>query len=432
MHLYKPGTLGTYKPTLFSLTINKRNVLNDKGQIKDEYGNTFFHEYIHFLQDVLTSFGLRNIAKLAREYSVINHEIIALDQPYFTIPYQPNDSTLALEKDIFRLIWGTPQLDNDNLDFEVINIELEEYTANPQLNDFFLVSINIIYRDSLERDAFYLGALHFMENMAYLLERKFSLTEENIPYPYKVIEKITNAIFHDGIISDKNLILIMEAALETHNPAQFYFDFHQFCMRNNERFDELTITDFRAQHRLRYRNRQYTSNNFYYANAVHARNGLNAFFTHERLKPLNQWAKKVMENAIKIKRSGFSFTDLLVINQDFEKVQKVVARLIKRLGTPVMSDSSYGIFLTTPDDKAFAEWMVYLLGFEAVLNVLNGEASCSISSYCKNGKQGTDITDLNCFSSPWERTKQKPLCIFAELWIMWGFVRKDVQKTNVP
>ncbi len=55
MLLHKSSTEGVYKPTLFHLTINKKNVLNANNQIKDAFDHIFLHEYIHFLQDILIS-----------------------------------------------------------------------------------------------------------------------------------------------------------------------------------------------------------------------------------------------------------------------------------------------------------------------------------------------------------------------------------------
>jgi hypothetical protein len=82
------------------------------------------------LQDILTSFGLRNIATLAREYSIVNHEIIDLPTPDFSIPYKSKNESLGLEKELFRLIWGTQTLGNDDMDFDVIDCHLESYISN--------------------------------------------------------------------------------------------------------------------------------------------------------------------------------------------------------------------------------------------------------------------------------------------------------------
>lgn len=195
MNLYKPSLQGTYKPTLFALSINKKQVLHANGQIKDEYGDIFFHEYIHFLQDVLTSFGHRNIAKLVHQFSVVNHEIIALPTANFQIPFQSSNPDIKLEAILFNLIWGTPEMNNDDRDFEVINIAQEEYIMNPALAGHQLISVNILYRDNLEKDAFYLGAIHFMEGIAHILDHSLDPGSEPPPFPYLVVEKIIKRIF---------------------------------------------------------------------------------------------------------------------------------------------------------------------------------------------------------------------------------------------
>ena len=149
-------------------------------------------------------------------------------------------------------------------------------------------------------------------------------------------------------------------------------------------------------------------------------------FNHEKLVPLNKWGRLLLSNAVKIHRSGFSFTDLLVKDGDKQRVEKNVTRLVNKLGTPVMTDGKYGIFLLSPERQIPEEEMIILLGLEAISNILNGDKTCSIFPFCKYGQHGKDITDVHCTTAPWKRAKVDPPCLFARLWIMWGFVKKDV------
>jgi hypothetical protein len=428
MHLYKPAIQGTYKPTFFSLVINRENVLDADNRLKSEFGNIFFHEYIHFLQDILTSFGLRNIATLAREYSIINQEIIELPTSDFSIPYVSKNESLELEKELFRLIWGTQALDNDDVDFEVIDCHLEPYILNEKLANHNLVVVDILYRSSLEKDSFYLGAIHFLENMAYILDRNFSYEFDAVPYPYEVIEKIIKSRFIDGEHTASNYIMIIENSLESHDPANYFYNYCEFCINSNQTFSHSTIQYFRNTYRQTWDGKVYTYDKFYYQNAVLARHAFKVMFNHhDSLKTMNEWAEIVIANSIKLKRHDFSFVDLLVTNGNHKKVVDYTGRLIKKLGTPIMSDKNNQLFYATPESKIPAQDMLYLLGLEAIINVINGDTNCCLLPYCRHGQGGSDITNDLCYTSPWQRSKTPPLCIFGKLWIIWGFVRKDVQ-----
>ncbi|MEP7376831.1 MAG: hypothetical protein ABI675_25760 [Chitinophagaceae bacterium] len=425
MHLYKPSLQGTYKPTLFALSINKNKVLNGQNQLKDEYGNIFFHEYIHYLQDILTSFGLQNICSLARKFSVVNHEILGSALSDFAIPYVSTNKSLQLDEERFELIEGTFMLLDNSRNFEVINIELDPYLLNPELADQSYINVNILYRDNSETDAFYLGAFHFLENMAHILERNFSIEDRVPPFPYKVIEKITKSAFPYGDFSDINFIRIIEMALESHDPANYYFTFYRFCMDHDLAFTKETIELYKNINALNWGREKYDYNNFYYPNATMARKAFDAMFIHDNLKPLKEWGRLLISNGIKIRRSGFSFNDLLVVNGDYDRVKKKTGWLIKRLGTPIMTDNGFGVFLSSPDGKISEDSMIYLLGLEAVLNILNGDTACSIFPYCSNGQGGPIVTNASCKTAPWDRTKITPLCLLAQMWIMWGFVKKN-------
>lgn len=426
MHLLKPLFEGVYKPTFFNLLINKNDALDGNNKINEIYGHIFFHEYIHYLQDVLTSFGLRNIARLAREFSIINHEIIDSLSPNFTIPFKSQNTSLLNEGELFRIFWGTDELEDLERDFVISGIELQPNIINPTLAGFPFVNVNIIYRDNLDHESFYLGVIHFLEGMAHILERNFELGIDADPFPYKVIERLTRAIFPSGEFTDRNFILIIEAALETHNPARYYFDYHVYCQHGNLPFNEDSITLFKKTYRTEWDKKTYRYSNFYYPNAVLARHSFDVMFNHEQMASLNKWGRLLLANTVKIRRSGFSFAELLVTNGDKQRVEKLINRIVNKLGTPVMTDGKFGVFMLSPERQIPEEEMTILLGLEAVSNILHGDTTCSILPFCKYGQHGTDITDANCNTTPWKRAKVSPQCLLARLWIMWGFVKKGV------
>lgn len=426
MRLYKSSIQGSYQLSLFKLSINKKNVLNEQRQIKDEYGNIFFHEYIHFLQDVLTSFGLHSICDIARKLSSINQEIINSDSPTFPLPFHSSDPNQLLAKLNELLVNGSDLLDGDR-DFEVINIQQDPYTYDASMAGRNFVEVNILYRDNSEPDSFYLGAGHFLESMAHILERNFSFDDDAPPFPYKVVEKVIKALFPIGERTDHNLITIIEMSLESHDPASYFYEYYLFCEKHHLTFNATSISYFDQTNVLKWNGRNYRFRDFYYPNATKTRDAFKAMFNHDKLKPMLDWALHILGNGIKIRRSGFSFTQLLASSSSHEKVRDKMAWLIKKLGTPVMTDSAYGMFMLSPDKKISEEEMVYLLGLDAIIDVLNGQTICTVLPYCANGQGGADITDASCYGKPWERTKVEPLCLFAQYWIMWGFVKKEVQ-----
>ncbi len=65
MHLFKKETLlGSYNPAFYYIYLDTDDSLDDLLNLTEEEFTTFIHEYIHFLQDILTIYGLRNILQV--------------------------------------------------------------------------------------------------------------------------------------------------------------------------------------------------------------------------------------------------------------------------------------------------------------------------------------------------------------------------------
>ena len=52
---------GFYEPSFFRLHIETDNSIENINNLNDRDFSTFLHEYIHFIQDTTTYYGLNNI-----------------------------------------------------------------------------------------------------------------------------------------------------------------------------------------------------------------------------------------------------------------------------------------------------------------------------------------------------------------------------------
>ena len=73
-------TLGIYLPAFFFIKINTNESLIEIEKCKDRVKATYFHEYIHYLQDLFTLFGLRNINHIVNVVYSINKEALTTDE----------------------------------------------------------------------------------------------------------------------------------------------------------------------------------------------------------------------------------------------------------------------------------------------------------------------------------------------------------------
>ena len=424
MHLLKTQTSGTYKPAFFSIFLNKPNVLTEDKKIDESHIIVFFHEYVHFLQDLFTNIGLRNIIDLIHEYSVINNEILNSDSPNFKIPYKTINEQLLLNATMGNLIMGSSKIYYEDQDFGIVSVKMQPNLLNPTL-PFDFIAVKILYKSTLEEDEFYLGANHFLENMAHLLERSLSFEDDAPPFPYKVVEKIIKCYFPDGDLSSENLITVMEDALQTLDPARYLHQMIEIFTTHDVPFNQTNIVSFAKNYKLTISGRRVTLERLFFENATEARRGFKILFAHNNLSVVKDWANHVISHVIAMKRGGFSFRELLNQGFDQDRILKRTSAIIRKLGTPLIIDRKGTLFYNPPRQE-FALGMQYLMGLEAIISLLRGDFTCAALQICRNLLDGTDLTNEYCRSAPWERAKQMPRCIIGQLWIMWGFVKKEV------
>ena len=69
--------LGSYIPSFFTMNIHTRKESEDLNKFSETGKATIAHEYIHFLQDITTTFGVMNsirIGDIIKTYSQMTHE----------------------------------------------------------------------------------------------------------------------------------------------------------------------------------------------------------------------------------------------------------------------------------------------------------------------------------------------------------------------
>lgn len=82
-------TLSFYYPSFFYLSIGDNKDTYDISQMKDHDLSVFFHEYIHFIQDLTTFYGI-NRAYFINEYVKDLCQVIYSDRKVTKVPIYRN------------------------------------------------------------------------------------------------------------------------------------------------------------------------------------------------------------------------------------------------------------------------------------------------------------------------------------------------------
>ena len=72
MDLELEATLGLYTTHFFKMHVETPSSLEDLSSLDPRAAGTFAHEYLHFLQDISTPFGLMNLS-IVVNFFYLNH-----------------------------------------------------------------------------------------------------------------------------------------------------------------------------------------------------------------------------------------------------------------------------------------------------------------------------------------------------------------------
>lgn len=214
--------LGLYYPGFFTTHIrtDKDTILKfDTLEI-----STYFHEYIHYMQNITTANGINRFLffmdQIANLFSHINKNITIKDLYPNYLNYLNNNK--------LKLIETKEQLLDNLIDKSL----REKIVLSSDINisiDYRNKKTLLSYRTSNGNVccSFYLNSVFIYEGMAHLIQSNvFKSLKISSPYfPYRIIQNVANGILGNEL-SNHDLIKICDFSLQTSNPG---FTFGDIC-----------------------------------------------------------------------------------------------------------------------------------------------------------------------------------------------------------
>ena len=162
----KSTELGYYIPSFFEMHVNTYcdDLTINKLPLKDM--TVLFHEYIHFLQDFTTYYGLNAIYTYSEYLHSVVNRIYGIKTKGFPVPFNITDNTdnVLLNKQILNFTQG------DTEECSPFNVDEVEEDVDELLPNAFMKNVpNVIL--NLNGDLRVFGAIAIMESMAYLMEQ---------------------------------------------------------------------------------------------------------------------------------------------------------------------------------------------------------------------------------------------------------------------
>jgi len=379
---------------------------------------SFIHEYIHYLQQITTPYGLKtnwyflNRLFLYREYVDSN---TTLSLP---VPAETNEAEAEFRKELNAKA-GSKFYQDASVD--AVNVNLSDIET-ARTNDS---AVNVgVYDFTLHwalSDGFKFGYTCVMESMAHLIQSLFNSELSHSEVPYQAAQLICNELRPDIMENKKLLISICYIALFFDNPGVAFFDILQSVDQK-----EHGIALFR-----RYMMHTRTFNGVQMTHAKMMQILMDNFI--ERLeavlgyKPVH--LKMVIDNCKYEAIAGDSTLLHFIYEHDLIKLNDL-DELLDFYSYPAIDSAHNDLVVPLGrDGRPFTETGI-LLSLELIharLKQENGEKECIRFPICNRHSRSDDtkLIDENCGGTQWD--KQIP-CLFTTGMKFWRLG----DKTFVP
>lgn len=411
--------LGFYKPAFFYMELGVEGDF-DKILKHPKSESVFFHEYIHFLQDIFTTYGMNNI----RNILLLLRDKISYMQKneYQELPVNFKSAIVDDYKKQFNFTYGINDKDkiekiNINENTKIAKIHFEtKYIENKPLDIYYLTFEGIPYE-------YQIGAVDIMESMAFLLEN-YSYgkdTYDSPPLPYKTIDIIIRNLCPDSFPGIEYVAAMCELSLSSGNPMMFFMEtIEKF---KNIRYKPDNINDF-INKVLEDRNIECNgivyegANNPYFVIINEVINEFHYIFDNDKyFEKILLWLDTLLGKARDIKNyEKFAPITRYFVNENpKEHFHNLICNII---GTPIiyMQNNKRGYYFDV--NNATPElFLLRILG--NFFNSLYNGSVCMMQEYCREKsriEETPDITDNNCITSPSLRIEDNYLCPYAALW----------------
>lgn len=416
------ATLGYYVPAFFEMHVDTNSPDLTLSQLKNTDATVLFHEYIHFLQDISSCYGLGNLYCYSEAFKEVSSIVNLSNNKELTVPVAyDNGHNVELNNLIqTETIGSRDEIDRFEIsDIDIFDIDMIEGSELEQIK-----GVLVTCEDG---NVFQFGALAIMESMAYILERLCSPSGyvSSPEFPYSSAEKV--AAYYSNTFAE-NLLLVLalcDMSLQSSNPGMVFYNFMVGIHKGDLSFSTPEeIYDY-----------------FYSIDMFSANLGRSSFL--HQFNVLIDKVGDILKSYMII--PGFDTTyhkwiDCIVdFAKDWRNIDRyylinmaripdllkngALGKAFKEIGSPVMVNNMNDYFIIPPDVLNKGSLGIGLEIFMALNQIddlfKSGIKKCRLIKFCNKSFPGT--VDSNCLASPWNRSSYPQLCLFCIFWKHWGF-----------
>ena len=398
----------------------------------------FFHEYIHFLQDITTYWGLNNAYVYSEYIHLACNKIY--EQPsgeiHLPIKVKYDSSNVAANK------WMVEQTIGDYQEFDLLFITSYcKVVLYPPFKDSYIKYITKVVLTIQGGKRIEFGARAIMESMAILLESRIAPGgRKPKEYPYNSAEYLAKFIYPGFTNDDRRIIALCDYSLMFSEPGKIFVETVEFYRIQNllptpeEIYKKLyyeklqqngKIEDIRSSYmnialNVGERLKLYLNDSPYYFQI--GRNG-----THIKIHPIvareYKQFHRAIENLIDFGIYIRYCDSLFFINMAAGGTtfcNNWLRMSLNRTGVPLIEDI-YHDYYTIPSSVVTDNVLNFFFAIEQIYNTFqDGQDICDMMELCGSSAELNPPVDDRCWKEPWLRSKDYQLCPYALFWRHWN------------
>lgn len=411
--------LGNYESSYFIMNVPTDADIDIRNMPDADFA-VFFHEYIHFLQDITSFYGYNAIFSHG-EYirKVITDIYKGPEQMSFPFQLIDGKDNVWLNKRICIQSLG------DKTEQEVFFLK-KVYIEYYKLND--IVSLPELQVDAITDnglETITVGAYAIRENMAYLMERQCtSKYKTSKTFPYQIVELLADKIC-PGKLTSLDLIAICDIALQCSVPGHGLYLFLNAIGNGDLVINRPEdVYNFFLSKRVTFLG---VEESVPQAIITAAYMAMDHLLSYVRIESLNaefqQWILFTISAGVEL-RLLHPYFFLEMARGERDKKNAILQTIAEYIGSPqIINNFGKRFQLATKRPICRFEYLEAVKEIEALFE--DGVTRCSLRPWCEMSPDGAPVDD-RCDKSPWERCNDKNLCPYGMLWRHWKLADKKV------
>lgn len=406
---------GLYQLSLFRIELNIEFDYDQYGwdNNNDYQKATFVHEYIHYLQDISTLYGILNFNHVMGTIQGCIDAIANSQENKVTLPIDLNYiENYEQSKHLIEIYQGEF---HDLCECRVVYVYIQEEAIYEEIYRYKIYEVILKLNVDGKIEEYRFGGRCILESMAYLIEsHAYPSESRRNNAPYNLCEQVASYVYEEFPNNKAMIVALCDISLNSKEPGIMFYSILKAMKKFKflpKTIDDIYIFVDKYIHgntKEIYIDELKTAINridFIYPKTIDAM---------PEIETANKWLKeKILQTAYyRFENRKFITKIMDYKGKDFEKY---FFSLLNQFGIPLIKDVNGEILngATVNDPNLNLTFVNVPITLSKLFDSEEKNNKCELIKICA---RNDNLVDNLCVSYPWEKSKNENLCPIGVIW----------------